>query len=143
MKKAYFKKNSILIVLTSIVVLGMLVFNVFHYSSNYGIVEINNINSLFLVPFIVVVCWLGILLGSDKKNVDFESVYQNQLTEREKKVLELISMGKKNQEIADGLFVDISTIKTHINNIYRKTGAKNRKELNMLSEIALQKVGNQ
>jgi len=142
MIKAY-RNNSVLIILTILVILGMLTFNVFHYSSSYGIVEINNRNSLFLVPFILLVCWLGILLGTTKKDNDFELVFQNQITDREKKVIELISKGKKNQEIADELYNDISTIKTHINNIYKKTGAKNRKELMLLSKTILEKVGNQ
>ncbi|WP_276979488.1 helix-turn-helix transcriptional regulator [Flavobacterium filum] len=140
---AIFKKNSILIILTILVILGMLIFNVFHYSSSYGLVEINNRNSLFLVPFILLVCGLGVLLGTTKKDIEFELAYQNQITDREKKVIELISQGKKNQEIADELFNDISTIKTHLNNIYKKTGAKNRKELALLSKTILEKVGNQ
>jgi DNA-binding CsgD family transcriptional regulator len=140
---ATFKKNRILIILTILVILGMLTFNVFHYSSSYGLVEINNRNSLFLVPFILLVCWLGILLGTTKKDSDFELAFQNQITDREKKVIELISKGKKNQEIADELYIDISTIKTHINSIYKKTGAKNRKQLVLLTKTFLEKVGNQ
>jgi DNA-binding NarL/FixJ family response regulator len=49
--------------------------------------------------------------------------------DRENKVIELISKGKKNQEIAEELYNAISTIKTHVNNIYKKTDVKNRKEL--------------
>ncbi|MBQ4821867.1 helix-turn-helix transcriptional regulator [Aquimarina sp. MMG016] len=133
------KKNRVLIILTVVVVLGVLIFNVFYFSSSYGIVEINNVNSLFLVPFILLVCWLGMILGTTKKKEDFELAYNNRITEREKNVLELIALGKKNQEIADQLFVDISTIKTHINNIYKKTGLKNRKELFSLSQKLLEK----
>ena len=140
---ATFKKNSILVILTVLVIMGMLIFNVFHYSTSYGLVEINNRNSLFLVPFILLICWLGILLGATKKETEFELAYQNQITDKEKKVVELISQGKKNQEIADMLYNDISTIKTHINNIYKKTGAKNRKELLLLSKSLLKKVENQ
>lgn len=138
-----FKKNGILIILTILVILGMLTFNVFHYSSSYGLVEINNRNSLFLVPFILLVCWLGILLGTTKKDTEFELAFQNQITDKEKKVIELVAQGKKNQEIANELFNDISTIKTHINNIYKKTGVKNRKELAVLSKTILEKIGNQ
>lgn len=140
---ATFKKISILIILTILVILGMLTFNVFHYSSSYGLVEINNRNSLFLIPFILLVCWLGILLGTTKKDIEFELAFQNQITDKEKKVIELVAQGKKNQEIADELYNDISTIKTHINNIYKKTGVKNRKELTLLSKTILEKVGNQ
>ncbi len=48
------------------------------------------------------------------------------LSERELAVLRLIAEGLTNQEIADRLIVALSTVKTHINNIYGKLGAANR-----------------
>jgi ATP/maltotriose-dependent transcriptional regulator MalT len=44
------------------------------------------------------------------------------LSERELEVLALIAAGASNREIAARLFVSISTVKTHINNLYRKLG---------------------
>ncbi len=59
----------------------------------------------------------------------------NSLTLQERKVLELILNGKKNKEIAAILFIDICTVKTHINNIYKKIGINNRPGvLNLLKE---------
>jgi DNA-binding CsgD family transcriptional regulator len=133
------KSNKVLVILILLVSIGVLVFDIFHYSSSYGIVEINNINSLFLVPFIVFVCWLGILLGKSKQTDDFDLAYQERITEREKEVICQILNGKKNKEISVELFVDISTIKSHINNIYRKTGVKNRKELILIAKSVLEK----
>jgi len=46
--------------------------------------------------------------------------------ERELEVLALIAAGKSNAEIARELFVSVSTVKTHINNLYRKLDARNR-----------------
>lgn len=48
------------------------------------------------------------------------------LSERELEVLQLITQGYTNQEIADKLYVAISTIKTHVGNIYTKMGVKSR-----------------
>jgi ATP/maltotriose-dependent transcriptional regulator MalT len=48
------------------------------------------------------------------------------LSERELEVLALIAAGESNGEIAARLFVSISTVKTHINNLYRKLGARSR-----------------
>jgi LuxR family maltose regulon positive regulatory protein len=48
------------------------------------------------------------------------------LTEREMEVLALIAAGESNQEIAAKLFVSTSTVKTHINRLYRKLGARSR-----------------
>ena len=45
---------------------------------------------------------------------------QEKLSGRERKVLQMIAHGLSNQEIADDLHVSISTIKTHLNNIYAK-----------------------
>ncbi|MCB0278797.1 MAG: helix-turn-helix transcriptional regulator [Calditrichaeota bacterium] len=52
-----------------------------------------------------------------------------QLSFREQEVVKLILNQKNNQEIADELHVELSTIKTHINRIYKELGVKNRKEL--------------
>jgi len=51
-----------------------------------------------------------------------------ELTVKEQQILQLIIEGKSNKEIAAMNFVEVSTIKTHINNIYAKLGLKNRKE---------------
>jgi two-component system, NarL family, response regulator LiaR len=45
---------------------------------------------------------------------------------RELEVLELIARGLSNQEIADGLFVSLNTIKTHTSNIFLKLEVKRR-----------------
>jgi DNA-binding CsgD family transcriptional regulator len=50
------------------------------------------------------------------------------LTNREISIFRLISQGKTNKEIAAALFVELSTVKTHINNLYSKSGCTNRKE---------------
>ncbi|WP_271783735.1 helix-turn-helix domain-containing protein [Aquimarina algiphila] len=133
------KSNKILGILALLVFIGVLVFDIFHLSASYGIVEINSINSLLLVPFIVLVCWFGILLGKSKLSDEFDMAYQGKISNREKEVIALIVTGKKNKEISDELFVDISTIKSHINNIYRKTGVKNRKELILVAKSVLEK----
>jgi DNA-binding NarL/FixJ family response regulator len=48
------------------------------------------------------------------------------LTGRETEVLVLIAEGLSNQEIARGLHVSTATVKTHINNLFAKTGLKDR-----------------
>jgi DNA-binding NarL/FixJ family response regulator len=48
------------------------------------------------------------------------------LTAREIEVLRLIAAGKSNPEIAKQLFVSEATVKTHINHVFAKTGARDR-----------------
>jgi LuxR family maltose regulon positive regulatory protein len=48
------------------------------------------------------------------------------LSERELEVLQLIAAGKSNRRIATELFVSVGTVKTHINNLYRKLDAHSR-----------------
>ncbi|MFF4543500.1 response regulator [Streptomyces sp. NPDC001435] len=48
------------------------------------------------------------------------------LTARETEVLVLIAEGLTNQEIARRLHVSTATVKTHINNLFAKTGLKDR-----------------
>ncbi|MHA6485492.1 response regulator [Paenibacillus sp. strain BS8-2] len=48
------------------------------------------------------------------------------LTEREMDVLKLLAQGKSNQEIADGLFIGIKTVKFHITNIFNKLHVDDR-----------------
>lgn len=51
------------------------------------------------------------------------------LTERQREVYELIISGKTNKEIMTELFIEQSTLKTHINQIYKKLNIKSRREL--------------
>ncbi len=48
------------------------------------------------------------------------------LTAREAEVLSLIAAGRTNTQIADALVISPSTVKTHINNIFAKTGISDR-----------------
>ena len=50
------------------------------------------------------------------------------LTEAEQRVLGLLARGRSNPEIAEALVVSINTVKTQVQSIYRKLGAKNRWE---------------
>lgn len=51
------------------------------------------------------------------------------ISSREGEVVSLLLEGKTNQEIADTLFISLSTVKTHLARIFEKTGARNRVEV--------------
>jgi DNA-binding CsgD family transcriptional regulator len=50
------------------------------------------------------------------------------LTAREREVIELVSAGATNLEIANALVISESTVKSHVKHILRKLGAANRAE---------------
>jgi DNA-binding NarL/FixJ family response regulator len=50
----------------------------------------------------------------------------DELTPREVEVLKLIAAGLSNREIADALVLSSATVKTHVNRIFHKTGARDR-----------------
>jgi DNA-binding CsgD family transcriptional regulator len=51
------------------------------------------------------------------------------LTQREEKIKQLIISGKSNKEIGAELFISVSTVKTHINTLYKKEGTPSRTAL--------------
>ena len=53
------------------------------------------------------------------------------LTPREEEVLARVATGRTNAEIADELFISLSTTKTHLASLMSKLGARNRVELAM------------
>ncbi|OJG17489.1 LuxR family response regulator [Enterococcus canis] len=55
-----------------------------------------------------------------------EPVLHEDLTNREREILMLISQGKSNQEIADELFITLKTVKTHVSNILSKLEVEDR-----------------
>lgn len=52
--------------------------------------------------------------------------YEPRLTAREQDVLSLLSQGCTNQEIADRLYLGLTTVKTHVGSLYAKTGLSSR-----------------
>lgn len=55
-----------------------------------------------------------------------------ELTERERRISELVSEGLTNNEIAAALSVSAKTVESHLGHIYRKLGLRSRTELTRL-----------
>ncbi|MEJ5995486.1 response regulator transcription factor [Pedobacter sp. Du54] len=83
--------------------------------------------------------WLALKLGKPKivekeiyitTSSDFvlneNSLAKLGLSTRELEVLQLMSAGKSNQEIADELFLSLNTIKTHSSRLFEKMEVKRR-----------------
>jgi len=77
--------------------------------------------------------WVGLRLTRKKvviANPDFKlnepELQRLGISKREYEVLELIAQGLSNQEIAERLFVSLSTVKTHSSNLFMKLDARRR-----------------
>ena len=77
--------------------------------------------------------WVGLRLTRKKMviaspdfRLDEHALGRLGISKREHEVLELMSQGLSNQEIADKLFVSINTIKTHSSNLFLKLEASRR-----------------
>lgn len=73
------------------------------------------------------VCMTDSLKNSSKNIPD--TVRKYGLSSREIEVVSLITHGYSNREISESLYISIHTVKTHIENIFRKLEVKNRADL--------------
>ncbi|TXN38397.1 response regulator transcription factor [Flagellimonas hymeniacidonis] len=80
---------------------------------------------IFGLLFIVVTLSVFTIRMRRKRQESLVSV----LSKQERTVRRLILQGKSNKEIANELFISLSTVKTHITNIYSKLNVANRQEL--------------
>ena len=75
------------------------------------------------------------LMKNDKYRKEGENMKQELeqkvlfLSAQERKVFLLIIEGKSNKEIANQLFISLSTVKTHVHNILKKLNAIRRTEV--------------
>lgn len=58
--------------------------------------------------------------------VNQQELHRLGISKREHEVLELMARGLSNQEIADSLFISLSTVKTHSSNLFQKLGVERR-----------------
>ena len=73
--------------------------------------------------------------GAEARSVADSSVWEeapkdsSPLSSRERQVVELVSQGFKNREIAQRMFISEQTVKNHLHNIFDKLGVSDRLEL--------------
>ena len=67
-----------------------------------------------------------VVAGNDEFTQDEQKLKEIGISNREYEVLELMSKGMSNQEIADTLFISLSTVKTHAAGLYMKLDVKRR-----------------
>jgi DNA-binding NarL/FixJ family response regulator len=58
------------------------------------------------------------------------------LSPKELEVLLLLADGKSNKEIAQSLFIETSTVKSHVNKIYQKLNIATRQEARQWADLS-------
>ena len=103
--------------------------------SNYPFVAV----ALALIIALIAIVWIRIekqktqqlITHLQNKEKDRSTQLESkliQLSARQREVFNLIVKGKSNKEITTELNIELSTLKTHINQLYKTLGIKSRKE---------------
>ncbi len=87
---------------------------------------------IYALLIISILANLFMIFKSKQKRSQATSNLKSKLTKQEQNVLDLILDNKTNKEIAETMFVSVSTVKTHTNNIYRKLNVQSRDEAKVL-----------
>lgn len=71
----------------------------------------------------------------EKSQIDFLKIKtaKNEITPKESVILELLTKGLNNKEIADELKITEVTVKTHLRNIYKKFNVNSRTQLVLMA----------
>ncbi len=96
------------------------------------IIDLNNSSEIDYLLFIgLFLLMLSLLLFLMKHFAQSDNVVaeKNNLTQRESEILTLIKKGYSNKEISNELFISVNTVKTHINNIFKKEKVAKRDNL--------------
>ena len=122
------KKN--IFVFASLILALLLLFQISTYSLNSGNLKIEFAIAIIAIVFFII----GIYTNKKSLNkpvdssedINHQKIKDLEITTREYEVLQSISEGLSNKEIAEKLFISESTIKTHVSNLLMKLNAKRR-----------------
>lgn len=108
----------------------LLLFQLSKYAINSGNLRIELVIAIIAIVFLII----GIYINKKSLHVSKQpageinqkKIKELDISSREYEVLQAISEGLSNKEIADKLFLSESTIKTHVSNLLVKLNAKRR-----------------
>jgi DNA-binding CsgD family transcriptional regulator len=83
----------------------------------------------WMVPVAIFLCSILLVFFIQKLIRHRRKSKMVRLTLQERKILAHLKSGMSNKEIADACAISVSTVKSHVNNIYAKLGVRSRKEV--------------
>lgn len=123
------RQNALVIKFGALTGLAVISFELINLFVLYRQIKLDYYLSLIAVIFLLAGIWISReRITKDSAPKPAQPVIDYQLTAKELEVLALIASGKANKEIAASLYIEMSTVKTHINNIYNKLSVTNRKD---------------
>ena len=119
-----------ILVFAGLILALLLLFQISTYSINSGNLKIEFAIAVIAIVFFVIGIYINKKslykpLNSSEK-INHQKIKELEITNREYEVLQSISEGLSNKEIAEKLFISESTIKTHVSNLLVKLNAKRR-----------------
>lgn len=69
------------------------------------------------------------LLEAERRRVGTERAESGELTDTERQVAQLVSLGRTNREVAAAMIVSVRTVESHLTRVYRKLGLRSRSQL--------------
>ncbi len=121
------------VIIFAALIIGLLsLFKLSTYSYISGNIGIEIFIALTAVTFFAIGVYINRKNLQEKslppQQIDAKKVKELGLSKREFEVLQEISIGLSNKEVAEKLFVSESTVKTHVSNIFVKLDARRRTE---------------
>ena len=118
-------------------ILGWMTLRMYVFLISFHMLIINLFPFLFMKNFVRKV--FPEQFAATRTGQQLELLYQKYgISRREREIIQLICLGKSNQEIEDELFISLQTVKDHVHNIFRKTGVKNRVQLSNIFHISVE-----
>ncbi|WOD45221.1 response regulator transcription factor [Hwangdonia lutea] len=122
--------KKIIIVFALLILALLLVFQI----GKYAIVSGDLKTEIVIASIAIVFFFVGVYINkkslqkqnTPSKEINHKKIEALGITNREYEVLQHISLGLSNKEIADTLYLSESTIKTHVSNLLVKLNAKRR-----------------
>jgi len=119
-----------ILVFSGLILALLLLFQISTYSINAGNLKMEFVIAIIAIVFFIIGIYINKkslhkpLLPSEE--INHQKIKDLEITSREYEVLQAISEGLSNKEIANKLFLSESTIKTHVSNLLVKLNAKRR-----------------